>query len=311
MQEYPYADIAQTRVLIRGGGDLATGVAHTLCAGGFQVCLLETEQPMAVRRTVSFCEAVHQGAHSVEGLTAVRIQHPDEIETTWKENKIPLRVDPENTTRRFLPFHVLVDATMAKRNMGTRSSHAPLVIGMGPGFCAGEDVHAVVETKRGHHLGRVITQGPGQANTGIPETVNGYGVERVLRAPCDGRFTASKQIGEAVSTGEQVAQVNDTPIRSSISGTLRGILKTGTMVTCGVKAGDVDPRGDIRHCFTISDKARALGGAVLTAILSLLPGRLVLLNNFISPHSNVSDHQSPCIHLPQTDKRQCRGNNGT
>ena len=266
-----YPDIKRTRVLIRGAGDLASGIAHRLFRSRFRVCLVEKPNPLAVRRLVSFCEAVHDSSITVEGVTGVCIDTPDAIETTWKRNKIPLLVDPENRFIEYIQPHVVVDAIMAKKNLGTRLKDAPLVIGMGPGFCAGDDVHVVVETHRSHNLGRLIFQGMAELNTGVPGTINGYSLERVFRAPCDGIFTLFKDIGDMVDKCEEVARVADKPIYSAINGIIRGILRNGTPVTKGMKAGDVDPRGNKEYCSTISDKARALGGAVLEAILSQLP----------------------------------------
>jgi xanthine dehydrogenase accessory factor len=273
---YPltYSDIHRTRVLIRSAGDLASGIAHRLCRSGFQVCLVDTAAPLAVRRMVSFCEAVYDGEKTIEGITAVRINHPEEIAPVWERGDIPLLVDPGNEVRHFLHPHVLVDAILAKHNLGTYKSDAPLVIGMGPGFTAGDDVHVVIETNRGHNLGRLIFEGSAEPNTGIPGTIDGFSIERVLRAPCDGIFKVVKDIGSLVKEGEQVARVAEIPIHSNIDGIIRGMLRDNTPVTKGMKAGDVDPRGDSRLCPTISDKARSLGGAVMEAILFQLREQL-------------------------------------
>jgi xanthine dehydrogenase accessory factor len=269
-----YNDIHQTRIILRGGGDLASGIAHRLFNCGFKVCLVETATPLAVRRMVSFCEAVYDGEKEVEGVTAVRIDDPEQIYSVWESSRIPLIVDPHNDTRHVLKPHVVIDAILAKRNLGTRIDDAPLVVGLGPGFRAPEDVHVVIETNRGHNIGRLIFQGEAESNTGIPGMINGYTTERVFRAPCDGIFKLDKNIGDMVSNGDQVARVEAVPITSKISGVVRGILRDGTRVTKGLKTGDVDPRGDISYCPKISDKARTLGGAVIEAILSGLPGRL-------------------------------------
>ena len=267
-------DIGQTRVLIRGAGEQASGVAHRLFKSGFKVCLTEIPQPLAVRRMVSFCEAVYEQEKTVEGVTALRIDEPRRIFSIWEEGKIPLLIDPENNTRDFLKPHVLVDAIIAKKNVGTKITDAPLVIGLGPGFVAPKDVHVVIETNRGHNLGRLILEGEAEPNTGVPGVIAGFGAERVFRAPRNGIFKSIKEIGDMVSAGETVAQVEGEPVKVKISGVIRGLLRDGTEVTKGIKAGDVDPRGDKSYCFTISDKARALGGAVLEAILSQLPQRL-------------------------------------
>jgi xanthine dehydrogenase accessory factor len=275
MTTITYNDIHSTRVLIRSGGDLGSGIALRLFGSGFKVCLVDTGTPLAVRRMVSFCEAVYDGEKTIEGLTAVRVNQPEEIGSVWEKGKIPLLIDPTNETRYFLKPHVVIDAILAKRNMGTLISDAPLVIGLGPGFQAGNDVHVVIETNRGHNLGRLIFNGAAEPNTGIPGTIAGFSTERVFRAPCDGMFRSNKDIGGMVVKGEQVARVADIPIHSEIDGIIRGMLRDSTKVTKGTKAGDVDPRGDMDHCQTISDKARSLGGAVLEAILRQLPERLI------------------------------------
>jgi xanthine dehydrogenase accessory factor len=274
MNTTAYNDIRSTRILIRGAGDLASGIAHRLCRSGFRVCLIDTATPMAVRRMVSFCEAVYEGHKTIEGITAVHISQPELIFPVWEKGQIPLLIDPENLTRHFLKPHVVIDAIIAKRNLGTDKSDAPLVIGMGPGFNAGSDVHVVIETNRGHNLGKLIFEGSAERNTGVPGTIGGFNVERVLRAPCKGFFKAQKDIGDQVAKGELIGQVSSVPILSKIDGIVRGMLRDNTMVTNGMKVGDVDPRGDIGLCPTISDKARSLGGAAIEAILSQLPKHL-------------------------------------
>lgn len=269
-----YEGIWQTRVLIRGAGEQASGVAHRLFKSGFKVCLTEISRPLAVRRMVSFCEAVYDQKKTVEGVTALRIAEPAEIFSVWEEGKLPLLVDPENNTKKILNPHVLVDAILAKRNVGTKITDAPLVVGLGPGFEAAKDVHVVIETNRGHNLGRLIFEGEAEPNTGVPGTIAGFSTERVFRAPRNGVFRVVKEIGDMVSERETVARVEGEPIKATISGVVRGILRDGTEVTKGLKAGDVDPRGDRNYCITISEKARALGGAILEAILSQLPQRL-------------------------------------
>ena len=273
MKELLYRDIRRTLVLIRGAGEMATGVAHRLFKSGFSVCLIETSKPLAVRRKVAYSEAVYDGQQTVEEVTALRISDPGQIDSVWATNKIPLLVDPKNETKDVLLPHVVVDAILAKKNLGTRRTDAPLVIGLGPGFSAPTDVHVVIETNRGHNLGRLILTGTAEANTGIPGAIAGYAGERVFRAPCSGVFETVKAIGDSVSEGEVVARVEGAPIRAKIRGIIRGLLRNGTAVTKGLKAGDIDPRGNQAYCDTISEKARALGGSVLEAILSELPGR--------------------------------------
>jgi xanthine dehydrogenase accessory factor len=255
-------------VLIRGAGEMATGVAYRLHESRLRVCLLEIAKPLAVRRTVCFSEAVYDGEKEVEGLWAKLIATPDEIHSVWKEEKIPVLVDSDsNQTRGFLKPDVLVDAILAKRNLGTKSDDAPLVIGLGPGFTAGRDVHAVIETNRGHHLGRVILKGEAEPDTGIPGEIGGYSLERVLRTMKKGVFRSAKSIGDQVDQGTVVAVVDDFPVMAQISGMIRGLIRDGTEVKRGTKVGDIDPRGKKEYCFTISEKARAIGGGVLEAIL--------------------------------------------
>jgi xanthine dehydrogenase accessory factor len=270
-EQIQYEEICQTRVLIRGAGEQASGIAHRLHRSGFKVCLTDTASPLAVRRLVSFCEAVYDGEKTVEGITAVRIDERERISAIWESKQIPLLVDPENHIKDFLKPHVLLDAILAKKNVGTKITDAPLVLGLGPGFRAQKDVHIVIETNRGHNLGKLIFEGEAAPNTGVPGVIAGYGAERVFRAPGEGTFKTQKEIGDLVSEGETVATVEGEPVTSGVAGVIRGLLRDGTNVTTGLKAGDVDPRGDKTNCDTISDKARSLGGAVLEAILSQLP----------------------------------------
>ena len=230
--------------------------------------MTELPVPLSIRRAVCFSEAVFKGHTKVEGVTATVVRDAPQAISTWESNQIPLLVDPELTIRHRIPFDVVIDATLAKRNIGTYRGFAPFVIGLGPGFTAGEDVDCVIETNRGHHLGRVIFEGSAQPDTGIPGNTMGYTVERVLRAPADGLFRAVKMIGDSIAAGEITGYVNESPMRSQISGVLRGILPNGVTVTQGMKSGDVDPRGQRINCFTISDKARAVAGGVLEAILA-------------------------------------------
>jgi xanthine dehydrogenase accessory factor len=246
---------------------MATGVVHRLVRSGFRVCITEIPAPLAVRREVAFGEAIFDGQKEVEGIVARRVADEKEVRGAWEEGMIPLLVDPECKIREVLKPQVLVDAIMAKRNVGTRMGDAPLVIGLGPGFCAGKDVHLVVETNRGHNLGRVIEEGEAEPNSGIPGEIGGYTWERVLRAPGSGRLLGSKKIGDPVKKGEGVARVEGAVVEAGIDGVLRGILRDGLSVHQGMKVGDIDPRGIRAHCFTISDKARAIGGGVLEAIL--------------------------------------------
>lgn len=260
-------------VLIKGAGDLATGTAFRLCRAGLRVAMTELEQPLAIRRTVAFAEAVYAGETVVEGLTARRVSDAQEAEAAWNQNVIPVIVDPKGECVPELKPHVLVDAILAKRNVGTRIDLAPLVVGLGPGFTAAQDVHAVVETNRGHYLGRVLWTGSAQPNTGTPGNVIGIARERVIYAPAGGTFRHQELIGAMVSKGDTVGWVDQTPVTAPISGVLRGLIHDGVHVNTSSKIGDVDPRGKKEYCWTISDKALAVGGGVLEAILVHLRSR--------------------------------------
>lgn len=260
-------------VIIRGGGDLATGIAHRLHQSRFKVVILEIPQPTVVRRTVAFAQAVIQGAPmAVEGVTA-RLALLDQAAGVLAANQIPILMASEQAAFKqaaaALKPLAVVDAIIAKQNLGTQITDAPVVIGIGPGFTAGTDVHAVVETMRGHDLGRVIYQGTAIKNTGIPGQIGGYTLERLIKSPAAGVFTGSRQIGDTIAAGELVGYVGDVPVTAAIAGVLRGLLQNGLSVRPGLKLGDVDPRCCREHCFTISDKARAVGGGVLEALLHL------------------------------------------
>ncbi len=261
-------------VLVRGGGDLATGVAHRLHRCRFRVILTEIAQPMAIRRPVSFAEAVYDGFHKVEGITSRLVCGLVEATAILERGEIPVLIDPEATRALRLEPAVVVDAILAKRNTGTRITCAPLVIGLGPGFTAGVDVHAVVETNRGHNLGRVILDGSAEPDTGIPGPINGYGRERLVKAPADGVFQPVVSIGSLVEAGQILGRVGIYPVHAPLSGVLRGMIRGGIFVSRGLKIGDVDPRNKVEHCYTISDKARAIAGGVLEAILMLRTGKL-------------------------------------
>ena len=255
-------------ILIRGGGELASGIACRLTCSHFKVCLTEIAHPQAVRREVSFCEAVYEGEKEVEGVVVKLISSPDGIFPVWEKGKVPLLIDPEATVRDTLKPDILVDAILAKKNLGTKISDASLVIGLGPGFTAGKDVHIVIETNRGHNLGKVIVHGDAEANTGLPGVIAGVSAERVLRALKAGWLSTNKKIGEHVQAGEVVAFVDGSPVKAQVDGIIRGLLRNGDEVHKGMKVGDVDPRGIRDYCYTISDKARAIAGGVLEAILS-------------------------------------------
>ena len=257
------------RVLIRGAGDLASGIALRLHRSGMEVAMTDIALPTAIRRTVAFSQAIVSREWTVEDVTAVRCETAAEGERLMAAGRIPVYVDPECLIREELRPDALVDAILAKRNLGTTIQDAPVVIGVGPGFTAGVDCHAAVETMRGHTLGRVIYQGSPLPNTNIPGLIGGFAGERVLRAPADGVFTATRAIGDRVDAGDTVGMVAGKPMVCTIGGVLRGLLSDGVETFAGMKAGDIDPRGVREYCFTASDKALAIGGGVLEAILGL------------------------------------------
>lgn len=259
------------RILIRGAGDLASGIAVRLRRAGMEVVMTEIGRPTAIRRTVAFSEAVPYGEATVENVSAKLAKDTEEALALMRAGLVAVLVDPDAACRAQLLPDVLVDAILAKRNTGTKIADAPLVIGLGPGFTAGVDCHAAVETMRGHDLGRVYYEGSPLPDTGTPGEIAGHGTERVLRAPREGVWLARKRIGDFAAAGEAVAEVEGVAVVAEISGVLRGLLPGGTPVTAGMKAGDVDPRANAAACYTVSDKARALGGAVLEAILHFRP----------------------------------------
>jgi len=258
-------------VLVKGGGDIATGITNRLHQSHFSAVILELDKPTVVRRTVSFAQAVIQNSPvTVEGVTA-KVVTLDEVYEVLSSGEIPVLLASEP----FLVKQVIdtlkpvavVDAIIAKRNTGTQITDAPIVIGVGPGFIAGLDVHAVVETNRGHNLGRVIYQGAASDNTGIPGNVGGFTIERLIKSQNAGKFIGCREIGDTVAAGEVVGYIDGVPVKVAITGMLRGLLQTGLMVKSGMKLGDIDPRCRREHCFTISDKARAISGGVLEALL--------------------------------------------
>ena len=257
-------------ILVRGGGDLATGVIHKLHQSGYQVLILECDRPSAIRRHVAFCEAVYDGTAEVEGVVCRRITENDirtQCRKCWAQGEIPLLTDTHGKHIRELEPEAVIDAILAKKNLGTSRDMAPLTVGLGPGFTAGEDVDYVIETMRGHTLGRVIRTGEPIPNTNIPGLIGGFTGERVLRAPDDGIFHQLADIGARVQAGDVVGEVNGKPMACTIAGVIRGMLADGTPVYKGMKSGDVDPRGELSYCYTASDKAIAIGGGVLQAIL--------------------------------------------
>jgi xanthine dehydrogenase accessory factor len=256
-------------VVVKGAGDLATGVIARLSRSGFRVVATEIPQPTVIRRTVALAQAIYDGKFAVEDLTARRVSL-DQVDETIRQGAIPVLVDLHGDAAAQLRPHVVVDAIVAKRNLGTRITDAALVIALGPGFTVGLDCHAIVETNRGHYLGRVLHSGSAEPDTGIPGALDGHGWDRILRAPAAGIFRPILTIGDTVAAGDVAAFVNDIPVIAPLGGVLRGLLREGLQAPAGMKVGDVDPRATRDHCFTISDKALAIGGGVLEAILARL-----------------------------------------
>lgn len=259
-------------IVVRGGGDLATGVVHRLWSAGLRVLVLETAHPAAIRRQVSLCEAVYEGETTVEGMRGVRIGSLADAGTVWAEHAVPVLVDPAGACLPEARPAVLVDAIIAKKNLGTTRAMAPLTIALGPGFAAGQDVDVVVETKRGHKLGRIIREGSAAPNSGVPGVIGGYGAERVIHAQAAGIFRNLHKIADFVEAGEPVAEIETPegtrlPVTTQIPGILRGLLRDSYPVTPGFKVADVDPRrSELENCFLISDKARCIAGSVLELI---------------------------------------------
>jgi len=257
------------KVLLRGGGDLATGVAHRLFKSGMSVVITELEKPLVIRRTVAFASAVYDGEITIEGVRGISCKNIPE----YFGDYIPVIIDPECKLLKEFNPHVLVDVTMRKYNMGTNIDMAPLVIALGPGFTAGVDVHRVIETQRGHFLGQILYEGSAEPDTGIPGEIGGESWKRIVRSPADGIFISEKNIGDRISEGELIGQVDNVEVHALLSGVLRGLIKTGLYVTKNLKIGDIDPRAKEEYINTISDKARSLGGSVLQAIMEEFVGR--------------------------------------
>ncbi len=304
-------------ILIKGAGDLASGVAYRLYRAGFDLVMVEKENPTVVRRGVSFAQAAFDGKTEVEGITCEKTElDPQEISAALDRGVIPLLIDPDLNSLKSLKPTVLIEATLSKKNTGISKDMAEKVIALGPGYRAGIDVHAVIETARGHYLGRTIYQGEAQENTGIPGNIAGYTSERVIRAPGKGRFKTNKQIGDEIETDEIIGYVEPVemagstrsaeskesigstgpgsleptgstesakpsapekapgsdlvpiPVKTEIGGVIRGLLHDGLKVKEGMKLGDIDPRAKVDHCYTISDKALAIAGGVLEAVLA-------------------------------------------
>ncbi|MDO4788352.1 MAG: selenium-dependent molybdenum cofactor biosynthesis protein YqeB [Johnsonella sp.] len=263
----------EEKLWIRGAGDLASGVAARLYRSGFSIIMSELPVPMTVRRSVAFSPAVYRGESEVEGIRAVFCKDLSEALAALKKGLIAVVADPEGSLCREYAPDILIDAIMAKKNLGTKPEDAGIVIALGPGFEAGKDCHAVIETKRGHNLGRALYRGRAEENTNIPGNIAGYDKERVIRAGKDGIFSSGRRIGDMVKKGELIAYSGEEPIYAAIDGVIRGLLQDGVYAKEGLKCGDIDPRGKIESCYTISDKAYAIAGGVLEAVLYLMRGR--------------------------------------
>lgn len=256
-------------IIVRGAGDLASGVIHRLYKCGYRLLVLECEKPSAIRRKVSFGETVYDGSACVEDVKCVKAENLEQCNAIWEEGNLPLMVDPKGDVIKQCTPAAVIDAIIAKVNLGTSREMAPLTIGLGPGFTAGEDVDYVVETMRGHNLGRIISQGCALANTGVPGVIAGVSKERVIYSPAEGVFAGKAQIAELVEQGEVIALVGDTPVTATITGVLRGIIRDGFYVKKNTKIADIDPRKEEKkNCFTISDKARCIAGSVVEILLS-------------------------------------------
>ena len=261
-------------IIVRGGGDLATGTIYKLCQCGFPVLILEVDKPSAIRRNVAFSEAVYQGTQTVEDVTCYYAASVAQAESLLQEGKLAVLVDPKGDAIGKLKPLAVVDAILAKKNLGTHKEMAPITIALGPGFTAGVDVDAVIETKRGHNLGRVLWQGAAAPNTGIPGMIGGYGKERVIHCPAGGILRNICKITDTVTKGQEIAVVEtengNVTVIASLDGLLRGLIRDGYPVTKGFKIADIDPRAEeYQNCFTISDKARCIAGGVVEAILQL------------------------------------------
>lgn len=253
--------------LIKGAGDLATGIAYRLKKSGFDIVMTEIHKPTTVRRTVAFSQAVFDNEIVIEGIKGVKVNNINEIYEEIREGNIPIIIDENAEIIKELSPDVVVDAIIAKQNLGTSIEDAPIVIGVGPGFEAKVDCHLVVETKRGHYLGKVIEEGSAIPNTGVPGNIGGYTKERIIRASSNGKIKPVVAIGDFVKKGDIVAYIDGVEVLSEIDGIVRGMLQEGIEVFKGMKSGDIDPRCEKDHCFTISDKARSIGGGVLEAIM--------------------------------------------
>lgn len=261
-------------IIVRGGGDIATGTIMKLYQCGFPVLILEIPNPSAIRRNVAFCEAVYQGTQTVENVTCYLAKDMEEAAAFLAEGKLTMLIDPQAACLQYFQPMALVDGILAKKNLGTARDMAPITVALGPGFTAGADVDAVIETQRGHNLGRVIYEGSAAPNTGVPGKIAGFDKERVIHSPAAGILRNTAAITDTVKKGETIAVIEgngeSVPVPATLDGLLRGLIRDGYPVTKGFKIADIDPRIDeYSNCFTVSDKARCVAGGALEAILHL------------------------------------------
>ena len=255
-------------IIIRGGGEMGSAVAYRLFVTGFKMGIIELPSPLCIRRTVSFCEAVFEEKTYVENVKARLVNNVNDFNIAMEQhNFIPILIDPYAKCLNEIKPYVFIDATLAKKNIITKGSEAPLVIGLGPGFTAGVNCNVVIETNRGHYLGRVITNGAAQPNTGVPGNIQGQTSKRVFRAPAEGIINTGKSIGDSVEQGELIGKVEEGEVKATITGMIRGLIRNGTRVHTGQKIGDIDPRNDKNYINYISDKGRTVSGGVLEAVL--------------------------------------------
>ena len=260
--------LTNQKILIRGAGEVASAIAHKLGASNFKVCLTDLNKPLAVSRGVCFCEVIYESEKTIDGITAKLISSPSEIEKTWQEGKIAVLIDPQASVKEKLEPDIIIDAIMAKRNLGTKITDAPLVIGLGIGFHAGRDAHIIVETSNSENMGKVLYEGEAEPNNGIPVEINGLTEERVLRIPESGLFKQVKTIGEMVKAGDIIGTVNGSPIKAKTDGVLRAVIHDNTEVAPMIKLGEIDPRGEEWMCYAIRPRMRTIAGGVLEAVLN-------------------------------------------
>jgi len=260
--------ISEPVIAVKGAGEMASAVAWRLYQANIKkIFMMEIGQPLAVRSEVSFCEAILESQKTVEGVEAIKADSLERVQAIWQADKIAVMIDPFWKAIQGLKADVVIDAILAKKNLGTSISEAAWVIALGPGFMPGKDAHLVIETNRGHDLGRILTDREAEPDTGVASEINGITTERVLRAPENGIFKTDRKIGESINAGEVIGAVDGLEIHAQINGVIRGLLRSGFPVVKHLKIGDIDPRGIRRYCYTISDKARTISGSVLEAIL--------------------------------------------